>query len=101
LAASEGLRPVRHHSRRWRDRGRERVSGTVKGALSRVNAGNGVSLAETDAVASNNGYGIGEASSAVTVRNLPASANSVGVAADQSAAEVRVAQSTITDNGTG
>jgi hypothetical protein len=37
----------------------------------------------------------------VTVRNLAASANSVGIAADQSAAVVSVAQSTITGNGTG
>src|SRR6266481_5751272 len=64
-------------------------SGTVKAALSRVNAsgngvgilasGSGVSLAVTDAMASNNGYGIGASSSAVTVRNLTASANSVGI----------------------
>ena len=86
-------------------------SGTVKGALNRVNvsgngvgilaSGSGVSLAVTDAMANNNGYGIGVASSAVSIRNLAASGNSVGIAADQSAAVVRVAQSTITGNGTG
>jgi hypothetical protein len=86
-------------------------SGTVKGALNRVNvsgngvgilaSGSGVSLAVTDAMANNNGYGIGATSSAVSIRNLAASGNSVGIAADQSAAVVRVAQSTITGNGTG
>jgi hypothetical protein len=86
-------------------------SGTVKGALNRVNvsgngvgilaSGSGVSLAVTDAMASNNRYGIGAASSAVSIRNLAASGNSVGIAADQSAAVVRVTQSTITGNGTG
>jgi hypothetical protein len=52
-------------------------------------------------MASNNGYGIGASSSAMTVRNLTASANSVGIAADQSTAVVGVAQSSITGNGTG
>jgi hypothetical protein len=86
-------------------------SGTIKGALNRVNisgngvgilaSGSGVSLAVTDAMANSNGYGIGAASSAVSIRNLAASGNSVGIAADQSAAVVRVTQSTITGNSTG
>ena len=87
------------------------ATGTVKGALLRVNAsgngvgilasGSGVSLAVTDAMVSNNGYGVAASSSAVAIRNLTASANSVGIAADQPAAVVRVAQSVITGNGTG
>lgn len=86
------------------------TSGTIKGVLHRVNVsgngmgilawGSGISLAVTDAVASNNGYGIFAASSAVSIRNLSASGNSVGIAADQSAV-VRVTQSTITGNDTG
>jgi hypothetical protein len=60
-----------------------------------------VSLFVTDKVNGNNGYGIGAASSAVTVRNLAASANSVGIAVDQLAAMIRDAQSTIMGNSTG
>jgi hypothetical protein len=48
----------------------------------------------SDAVTSNNGYGLGAASSAVTVRNTAASANSVGIA-PINRPRVRVAQSTL------
>jgi hypothetical protein len=83
----------------------------VKGALARVIAsGNGVgilasgvgaSLAVTDSVANTNTYGIGSSSSTVMVRNSTASANTVGIIADQPGATVRVSESTITGNGTG
>jgi hypothetical protein len=86
-------------------------SGTTKGALHRVNVtghyvgiyarGSGVSLALTDAVISNNTFGLAVASSSVSIRNLAASGNFVGITADQPVAVVRVTQSTITDNGTG
>jgi hypothetical protein len=58
-------------------------------------------LAVTDSVANNNTYGIGSSSSTVMVRNSTASANTVGIIADQPGATVRVSESTITGNGTG
>jgi hypothetical protein len=86
-------------------------SGTVKGALLRVNIsdsyvgiyarGSGVSLAVTDAVVSQNSFGIASAASPVSIRNLTASGNFVGITADQPTAVLRVTQSTITGNGTG
>jgi hypothetical protein len=90
----------------------ESGSGTVKGALSRVNVsgnggagilawGSGVSLAMTDAVVNNNNFGIAVASAAVTIRNLMASANAVGIGANGASAMVGVTQSTITGNGKG
>jgi hypothetical protein len=82
----------------------------VSGALNRVGAfGNGVgifanganvSLTLTDALSSNNNYGIGASASAVMVRNSTVSNNAIGIAADQTAI-VRVGQSTVTANGTG
>jgi len=86
------------------------VSGTVNGAINRVTAsangvgvfanGAGVSLTITNTVTGKNNYGIGASASAVTLSNLTANSNAIGIAAQQ-AAIVRVGQSTVSANGTG
>jgi nitrous oxidase accessory protein NosD len=86
---------------------REKITNLGTGALSRVIAssngvglgasGSNVSLTATDAVVSNNNYGIGATSSTVMVRNSMIANNSYGIDAEQGAV-VRVTQSTITGN---